>query len=359
MILPLTSHRPLAFWLLPALLLSVSLLAPAQGNAQQSLQSIGIDTQEFFLLQAFHARYARARRNLHHLGLITEKDDGGYRVSAVLDGFPAQQEGLRRGDILISIDDQPFHPVLSLNPGPGTEAGEGHEPGPVELTYLRNGARFSATLLPVFGNLYDAYRTATVNSLQQISNGNKVIGYVKLWSLDRSTDGLQMFRQTLDSLAHCDGLIIDLRDSYGFIDADHLDRFFPSRNSYFRFVGDNPDLWRGQHGEPMTGSYYGRAMVVIQNSGTRGGLELFSYQLSKLQRVVSVGEKTMGKAGHVAFDSDSTTLTYRPDYNVSVDSLFFESQGFPPKQEVSYPLEDSRASDPQLEAAMTTLMRIM
>ncbi|MEZ5490623.1 MAG: S41 family peptidase [Gammaproteobacteria bacterium] len=348
----------LPLWLLLTWLLSGSqILAAAEAGSVR--QRVAADSQEYFLLQAFHTRLPGSRLSIHHLGLLTEERDKSFYVSAVLDGFPAQQAGLRRGDRLDSIDGKPFQPVLSLNPSIGDGGIADPTPRQVRLTFTRNGADQSTSLRTVYGNLYDAFRSATGSSLQQFSNGNKVIGYIKLWTVNRSTDNLQSFRRMFESLAHCDGLIIDLRDSYGFIDAVHLDWFFASRNSYLVLEGDNPDLWRERQSERQSDDYYDRAMVVMQNHGTRGSMELLGYQLGKLQRVVSLGETTMGKAGQVTYNGGDGSIEYVTGDQITVDGILMESNGFPPEQSVAYPLTDSRASDPQFDAAMMTLMQIM
>ena len=340
---------------LPLMVASLSSLIAAEKPVSVE-QNIALDSQAYFLLQSFHSNRPKT---LNHLGLIAEPGADGYRVSAVLDGFPAQQAGLRRGDLLISIDGIPFHPVLNLNP----QAGDG-EPAieitrEIELEYNRNGSVITASMQPVHGSLFDAYQTATLASVQQFSNGNKLVGYVKLWSLDRSTNGIQWFNQLLDSLAHCDGLVLDLRDSYGFIDANHIDRFLSSRNNLFELTGANSDLWQPQQAQRASTPRYGRAMAIIQNRGTRGGLELFSYQLARLQRVVSVGETTSGKAGQVSYNEDNGSLTYLPRPDMLIDGYQLEANGFDANIQTSYPLDESLAVDPQLDAAVLALMEII
>lgn len=346
------------------LLLGAALAGPGAVLARQPVDSpapatLPATSWEYFLLQAFHAPTAAERKAIHHLGMLTEQTAAGHRVSAVLDGFPAQQAGLRRGDLLISIDDQPFDPIRSLNPQIGDGQPAIDTPREVALTYRRDGITQTLRLTTVYGNLFDAYRSATASSVQQFANGNKVIGYVKLWSVDRSTDGLQAFRQLIDSLDHCDGLILDLRDSYGFINASHLDRFFPSRSSYFQLLGDNPDLWQPRQEERASASHYGRAMAILQNGGTRGGMELLSYQLGKLQRATVLGEATAGKAGQVSYSRHDDSLSYRPDADIRVDDQLLESIGVAPEQQVDYPLTESRPADPQLDAAVMALMQII
>jgi carboxyl-terminal processing protease len=341
--------------LLSGLILTLALPLCAAGQQQDTPLPVAIDSQEYQLLQAFHAG---SPGSINHLGLIAEQDRRGYRVSTVLDGFPAQQAGLRRGDLLLSIDGQAYHPLRSLNPR-STDGSYQPVTRPVELEYDRDGTVMTATLLPSYGNLFDAYRTATSASAQQFSNGNKLIGYVKLWALDRSTHGITAFNRLLDSLSHCDGLIIDLRDSYGFISASHIDRFFSSRNSFFTIEGENSDLWQTQQPPRALLPEYGRAMVVIQNAGTRGGMELFAYQLAKLQRVTSVGETTAGMAGQVSYNTVENALTYHPDPEILIDGRRLEAAGVDAEVQVPYPLGESLAVDPQLDAALLALMEII
>jgi len=340
------------------LLLPAVLLSPAAAFAAENSLLLADDDPEYYLLQAFHTNEAGERAGFLHLGLLAEFTEQGYVVSATLNGFPAQQAGLRRGDQLLNVEGRPFHPVQSLNPQIGdTRAGIG-EMHTVTLEYRRNGSVQQVEVSPVYGNLFDAYRSATLASVQQFSNGNKLIGYLKLWSFDRSADGLQAYRQLVDSLAHCDGLIIDLRDSYGFINAEHLDRFFSSRNGYFTVQGQAADLWQERQSRRENRPYYSRAMVIIQNQGTSGGAELFAYQLARQPRVISLGERTAGKAGQVTF-KDDRSLYYRPAPAVTVDGMEMENHGFPPERTVPYPLTESLPSDPQFDAAMRALMEII
>jgi len=353
----MTSYRTLHSALFVMLMTLVPMhLSLAADGLLADAQQIDPHSREFFLLQAFHTNN---RRSLNHLGLIAAHREEGYRVSAVLDGFPAQLAGLRRGDLLINIDGAPYHPVLSLNPQFGDGAPARATGAEIELQYSRDGSTSTIAMQPAFGNLFDAYRTATLNSAQQFSNGNKLIGYVKLWSLDRSTNGIQWFQQLLDSLAHCDGLILDLRDSYGFIDANHIDRFFSSRSSLFELTGENFDLWQRLQPKRSSAPTYGRAMAVIQNKGTRGGLELFGYQLAKLQRVVSIGETTAGKAGQVSYNEEIDLLTYRPENGLLIDGRQLEVNGIEAETPIPYPLDQSLATDPQLDAAVLALMEII
>jgi len=322
-------------------------------------QNISGDSHDYFLYQSVGAHKPELRLRLNHIGLITIQDNQGFIVSSVLDGYPAQLAGLRSGDRIETVDDSPFHPLWSFNSQ--SEIAEGFIPNRSahQIEFDRNGTRQTVLIVSVFENLYDSYRSATINSIQEFNSGNKVIGYLKLWNVSRSTNDLITFNSLIESLSHCDGLILDLRDGYGFIGSEHLDQFFPSRNSYFKFRSEVTEVWRAEQTARQSNDYYGRAMVVIQNKGTRGGLELFSHQLAKLQRVVRLGENTAGRLGAVLVNRDNNELRYQADADATVDELKLENVGLTPEQQVEFTLNESRATDPQFEAAVSTLMAIM
>lgn len=334
-------------------------LAPVGAAGQESPVLMSWEQADFYLLQAFHAARPEQRLALNHIGLLAHADGDAHLVDAVLNGFPASAAGLRPGDRILLADGKSFHPVHTFNTA-GTAAGPFMpDPTPRTLEVERNGVRELVLVSPVFGNLYDAFRTAGNQSMQLFSNGNKLIGYLRPWSLGRSANDLQAFRAAIDSLAHCDGLIIDLRDAYGFITAEHLDSFFPSRSAIFAIASGHEDFWQASQPGRAGNDYFGRAMVVIQNRGTRAGMELLAYQLGKLQRVISLGETTAGKPGRVSSVRGGQGLEYTPLPGLTVDGRPLEGIGFDPEQAVAFPAGESPAADPQFDAAMLSLMTII
>ncbi|MFM1895287.1 MAG: hypothetical protein RLZZ385_361 [Pseudomonadota bacterium] len=254
--------------------------------------NLGASGWDTLLQQAFDQSHREQRIPFYHCGLIPVALDGQWWVAAVLDGYPAQQAGVRRGDRL--LDER----VISRDGGPMT------------LSLARDGSPLQTTVMSVYEDLYDSYRSATLNSVQQFSNGNKVIGYVHLWGLSRAWGDLVTYADIIRSLSHCDGMILDLRDSTGVFAPEHIEPFVaaadPGRNAY---------------------RYYDREMVILQNSGSREGALAFIQALGSLQRVVTVGEAT--------------------------------ANGMVPEQTVLYPFTESVATDPQFQAGMMTLMMIM
>jgi C-terminal processing protease CtpA/Prc len=139
----------------------------------------------------------------------------------------------------------------------------------------------------------------------------------------------------------------------------HLDEFFPSRNSYFSVEGALSKLWKPSVDLRTNIDYYGMPLAVLQNHGTRGGMELFAYQLAKLQRVVSIGVSTAGQLGSYVLDTSSNEFIYQSDAGSTIDNIEFEATGVSPEQIEAFGLNQSSATDPQFEAAFMTLMGII
>ncbi|MCH7673301.1 MAG: hypothetical protein IIB72_14150 [Proteobacteria bacterium] len=344
------------------------LLLPVFGFSSLALSQapdsdrLGPDQLQYYLMQAFHADSAENRRPLNHIGIQVQPSATGYLVTAVLEGYPAHLAGINRGDVIHSVDTLPYHPVYSFNTAAGGPGGFPQSNTSYEITWRRNDSTLSASLIPVYENLYDSYRSATLNSIQVFPSGNKLVGYVRLWGFSRSSNDLASFRQILAEFDDCDGLIIDLRNAYGFLAHQHLDLLFPSRRRRFQLGGvitEHVDL---SHVESAPGDdYFQKPIAVLLNSATEGGAELLAYQLAKLERVITVGEATPGRIGDYrqASAAESAGLEYRPAVETLIDGRVFESSGVQPQQVVPYPFSQSSRGDPQYQAALLTLLGII
>ena len=345
------------------LLLFAMLLQNSPVNAQTTTE-FGIDSSQlrYYLLQAFEASNSSQRLALNHIGIQTLLLDDTYIASAVLEGYPAHSAGINRGDRLLTVNGESFHPLYSFNGSAGDELEFSALASRYEIEIERNGDSQILTIEPVFENLFDSYRTATVNSIQQFSAGNKIVGYVRFWGLSRTTNDLTSYRNIIDQLALCDGLIFDLRDASGFLDIALLDLLFPSRSSFLKAEGIGNERSTLNFRAPrLTDDYYQKPIAVLLNETTRGGAELLAYQLAKLERVITVGEATAGRIGNyrlIANDGIPNYL-YEPANDVMIDGHTFEATGVKVDQLVPYPVEQTTRTDPQFEAALRALTGII
>ena len=257
------------------------------------------DSLAAYLQAALTSRRADRQQRLNHIGIAVASVEGRHLVSAVLDNAPASAAGLRRGDRIISVNGEPFHPVYSFNPRPPATP----EPDRriFRLVFSRGGAEHEAAVSTVFNNLFDSYRGAVEASVQQFNLGNKVIGYVRLWGISGNANDLVVLQRIMADFRTTSSLIVDLRNAAGYLGPEHLALFLPS------------DF----------GDYYSNSLTLIVDQTTAGAAEAFARELSQLKRVTSVGSPTAG--------------------------------GLQPELPADWPLDSRSPNDPQFEAALGLL----
>ena len=356
--MPSTVHSNLIRTCRVILCCAAVLLTQLAGAQNSQNAAITADALEYYLVQAFQAPTAKDRIALNHIGIEVRPADDGFLVTASLEGYPAHQAGIERGDIILHIDGKPFHPIYSFN-------AKDNKPGefaPVTAVHLlefkRRGEATSVEISPVFENLYDSYRSAILNSVQEFSVGNKTIGYIRIWGLSRSTSDLFTLERTMRMFRDSDGMIIDLRNSYGFLSSKHLDLFVRNGRGKFQ-VSDfsNRHAAIDQVFPASATRTFTRPIVVLVNSKTRGGAELFAHGLAKPERTTTLGEITAGKIG--SYSNDGKTIRYSPAEQILIDGRRFESKGVVPNDSIDFPFSQSSRSDPQFETAVDVLLGVI
>lgn len=313
----------------------------------------------FYLLQPFYAATAAERHQIHHIGIEATLVADTFVVHSLLDGYPAQQAGVRRGDRLLSVNGKPFHPLSSFEPASALDRVASSKTTPVTLQLARADQLLNVDLVPVFENLYDSRRSAALDSIQEFSAGNKTIAYFHPWALSRNLNDLLGFLSVIDSLALSDGLILDLRDSYGFVSVQHLDAFLPTRGSLTAVTGfSNSHTQLDLAAASLVNRHYGKPVAILINGGTAGGAELLAYQLASLARITTIGEATAGELGVFEYlrDADPQTLHYQPAEDSAIGGIPLTEFRVVPELVIEYPLSLTTRSDPQFEAAFNLLL---
>ncbi|MSR11033.1 MAG: hypothetical protein EXR84_04440 [Gammaproteobacteria bacterium] len=338
------------------------LLAPSLSAVAQAPLEIAASDPRFYLLQPFTAIESAQRQKIHHIGIEVELVADTYIVSSLLDGYPAMQAGVRRGDRILRLNAAPFHPLDSFaftnSPG-GDSPAAAATAWPVTLELTRDGQPLTLNMLTVYENLFDSRRTAALASIQQFSAGNKIIAYYHPWVLSRNLNDLLGFMQSIESVAQSDGIILDLRDSYGFLSIQHVDAFLPTRLNLITPVGPGNLHTRIEPNSPsLRTRHYGKPVAVLINGGTAGGAELLAYQLATLDRVTTIGEVSAGQLGvyQVQQNAGAATLRYLPAAHTTIDGVVLSDFRVIPELAIDYRLSNTTRSDPQFEAAYNVLL---
>ena len=334
--------------------LLIAVAASAAAGQTSEAYELGDDTLEYYLIQAFEAPLAEQRIALNHIGIEVQTAESGFLVTAALEGYPAHQAGIERGDKVVRVDGEPYHPVYSFNALDVQPTDFAASTGARNLEFERVGVSHSVQIVPVFENLYDSYRSATLNSAQAFPLGNKTIGYIRLWGLSRSTSDLFALDLLMRNFPDSDGMILDLRNAYGYLSSEHLDLFVRDGRGYFETSdAANRHTALGQ-GIPSSARPFTKPIVVLVNSRTRGGAELLAYGLSKLERITTLGEASEGRIG--SYTQHDRVMRYLPAPETLIDGRRFENIGVTPQQDVPFPFTQSGRSDPQFESALDFLL---
>jgi len=82
------------------------------------------------------------------LGYAGWAEQGEIQIANLTPGMPAEKAGLRRGDVLLSVDGQPIRSRYRLSEIIRASGGK-----PVTIEYLRDGRRHTVVVHPVYANL--------------------------------------------------------------------------------------------------------------------------------------------------------------------------------------------------------------
>ncbi len=222
------------------------------------------------------------------LGIEVTMENGFIKVVSPIDDTPAQRAGIKTGDLIIRLDDQPVK-GMSLADAVKTMRGE---PGSkIELTVVREGADAPLKMTLV----------RAVIKVQSVKSRilEKDYGYMRISSFQSGTgESLKEALATLkkDNGQKLKGLVLDLRNNPGGVlnaAVDVSDAFLKSglivytegriENSEMRFNATPDDLIDGA------------PMVVLINAGSASASEIVAGALQDQKRAVIMGEKSFGK----------------------------------------------------------------
>lgn len=220
------------------------------------------------------------------LGIVLARAKETYFIRKVIEGSPSAKAGLRRGDWLLSVNDQSLRAVPSQRLSELLRADIG---GETKLE-IRRGARTFSTLIP---RLNIEVPSVTWRRL----DGVRPVGLLTINKFARESC-LEVKKSLLEmNRLHLRGLVMDLRDNAG----GQMDEaacivslFVGPKKLAFKVRYLNPE----KEGEDYFGpeeTVWGGKVAVLINSGSASAAEIVSGSLHDHGRAVLVGERTFGK----------------------------------------------------------------
>ncbi|MGQ9600834.1 MAG: S41 family peptidase [Anaerolineae bacterium] len=283
------------------------------------------------------------------IGAYVTMREGRLIIVNTFKGQPAEQAGLRRGDIVLKVDDVPIenmsiYEAISLIRGPqGTR---------VRLTILREGEE------PFEVEIVRARIEIPVVESQMREDG---IGYLRL--LDFSADASAKLTEALRTflVQNPKGLILDLRGNPGgyFQEAVLTAGLFLPKGQVVvieRYKNAPPEVVRTPN-EPVAPDI---PLVVLVDGGSASASEIVAGALQDLGRATIIGEQTFGKgAVQLRYQlSDGSELLVTVARWFTPNDRAIHGEGLAPDIPVEVTLEEMEAGrDPQLERAAEYLLK--
>jgi carboxyl-terminal processing protease len=271
------------------------------------------------------------------IGLISASAASArHTITAVIDGTPGQQAGLRAGDEIVTADGTAFDPIGSFRGKVGKS---------VVLQVHRGASDLQISVVPVDLEPNKMFLRGLETSARIIDSNGRRIGYVHVWCYAGS-----IYQRALEyllsqgALKDVDALIWDLRDGWGGAQPEYLDLFnaraptmqVTDRNGKSEFVNVK---WR-------------KPVAMLINGGTRSGKEVLAYGFKKYRFGELIGTRTEGAVLAATAFLIGRGLLLLAVEDVQVDGERLEGVGVTPTIEVQ---AGAGSDDPQLSRAVAVL----
>ncbi len=291
----------------------------------------------------------RERLEFEGIGIRCERVAGRWLVRHVLPGTSASKAGLQVGDELLTIDQQPFHPMHSFEGKSGTVVAIKYNRPDEDFRTIVETQLVVETFDPV-----TMYLTANEKStcIRELADGTR-LGYLRLWSYAGDKYHEQLKSILLDgSLSTCDGLVLDLRGAWGGASLDYVEFFLePIATVNMQHRDGRSVRIAGRWTKPV---------VLVIDETVRSGKELFAYGFRKRNRGPIIGAKTAGAlSGGSLFLMRNGCLLYLATSRVFIDDEDREGQGIEPTISVPWDWKAQGDRDLQVERAFQELELIL
>jgi len=260
------------------------------------------------------------------LGITVGMKDGALTVIAPLEGTPADEAGIKSGDIILKIDEQAtigmtIDKAVSIMRGkPGTD---------IMLTMVRKGET-KPLKIKIVRDIIE------IQSVYSKTIGDDIL-YLRITSFDQKV--VQGMQDSINKHPNTKGIVLDMRNNPGGLlnQAIGVVDMFVDEGAIVSQKGKIPEenlVYNASKGN----SDLKTPLVILVNGGSASASEIVSGALQDHKRAVVVGNKTFGKGSVQVVmpisQSEALRLTIARYYLPSGRTI--QAVGVTPDVEVSF-----------------------
>ena len=260
----------------------VDTVAIEDAAAEAMVNALG-DRWSYYIPASEYASYLEQMNNAYvGIGITIQlrEDESGFDIVQVNEGGPAEEAGLRVGDVIVAIED---HPCAGMTATQARDLVRGEEETQVRMTILRSGEQLE----------FSVYRRQVKTVVAKGTMLEDGIGLVTIVNFDgrcaeETIAAIEMLREQ-----GAQKLIFDVRNNpggYAHELVKVLDYLLPEGELF------HMEYYTGEEEfDHSDEAFLDMPMAVLVNADSFSAAEFFGAALQEYEAAVIVGEKTVGK----------------------------------------------------------------
>ena len=274
--------------------------------------------------------------------------DGNVLIVSVVEDTPAEENGLKAGDIILSVNGKE---VRGKTVSDVAALIRGKEGDSVKIELLRDKTKLTKNI---------TRREIKIKSVKT-KILDKTIGYVQISSFI-SSDVTKEFIEALTKIQNCDGLIMDLRGNTGGLmpNAVFIADMFLTEGHIVSIVDRNKQ--RSDIDAQKKPYSINKPVVILVDQASASASEILGAALKENRKAILVGERTFGKAmiQRIIPLPNETGLNLTIAKYLTPKGHDLNKNGITPDYIVSYTEQDFlKNKDPQLDKAKDILKNLI
>ncbi|TSC23979.1 S41 family peptidase [Corallococcus sp. Z5C101001] len=272
------------------------------------------------------------------IGVDVMETPEGFFVRHVFTDGPGARAGLLRGDRLVTVEGQPFHPWHAFT----NRAGKATR---LTVERVKGAAPLSLTVTPHRLDPRQEWLAYQKASSRVVERQGHRVAYQHVYACTGEQFQQQLEESMQDTFAKADALVVDFRDGWGGCNPAFVNLFNPQ-------VPALVSTGRDGQARPFAPSWR-KPVVLLVNGNSRSGKELVASSMKRHQLATLVGERTAGAVlGGGPQKLSNGDLLYLAVMDVKVDGERLEGVGVPVDVEVPDALPYAAGVDPRKERAL-------